>query len=1478
MESDLSLLEITSEDDSLLLQIPNDDASTLNNNNNNNNNYFYCSPLQIAGSKRPVARPPRFPPIAEGKVAVEDGEKPMCSLQTDIISKENINANKSEMPKLCMESQQMKRRKKGGGYNLRKSLAWDRAFFTEQGVLNPLELSMISGSFSKAGGEILSDIPEEGRELLSSELEGTRDSPDLQAIEENLFKESLTSSLNKDRKSSCCVLPKHGSPSADKPAPDSVAKKKVLSSNDANKSGSKRSGCPRPVAPSSLKRPAIVNTNKSATKASKVSKIPIPKPGLGALSRTTKGAALGSSDSKRNQIAQPVNVQRKNGSKDSDKIRSAQSKPKAGLANKSITAGTSVRQSRRNVVNLASEKHLSTNLPHPPVTETNNGFGVIPDPLPHTSHTANIHNCGGAKTTVSFFQNACYTGGNMQHAQSQITKPSGLRMPSPSLGFFGQPKAASMSPGQRSSQPQNLFKSNIPNLRKPVAINHIRDPRPPAHPGKFPNVINNVTPNGNMKVLGSSLGCSVPATLHLASQNRQDEKITFINKVNNEQKMVMEVPFDDCKRDEVMKNQQQLHAILDDADQQVLEHAEPYKTEMVSRKDYIKLLSIDKKFLLQGETSGQSEKSDDNKVTDVCMRKPDLSMTELEKHHSMSCCSIPVQDNGASGTNDLIAPQVVDDKLYNLAIKNNDAFSGSRSGDASCYSTQSTLKANDDWLSSALNGKEQSGNQAKLTKHFTCKDDKNSSQRLWANNCDFLVDSESPKEFQTFNCMADVSPKVQDSSETELELAKDDASKDGKMSRKSLGDARVESLDGDVSNENLSTSTADNKLLMVDEVHTRFGEQLDIPQSLESVVMEASGSCESKSRNILCLRSPAIQDCSHEVAKMVECQRLLDSPSVSLDSKDRKPVVEYCSSSVDTQFRHDLQLCGQVTSLELDIIGENHTTGNGCPKSGDFSGTEFENPHLSSHLSHAVQVKDGSGLDDVVQQEDVEEKKCNLSTKIPHAISDFQPGDDIGGIHQNTSVLYIDLMSGKHDVKQKSGEQEKLILPCPCEADTISYRENHNPDTYHSLLLEESQSFEGSMKFNCRTVADNLKVQASSGSGLENPNDPSQHRYADQAIEEVDGPNDMFKESNIVQSPDGSILVYSWNSNVSLSAARNQHLVVVDDVNKQFSRPRSQNSLSVAEQVSQNNYFGLCLKDDLATANTTPKELKKEIVFESGFDQSEVYGSYSKSSNLLSQVTSLQDDGLGADHRAACLHVVDALTGYLQDDGLNADHNAECTHVDDALTVSVAFDPLVEKLDDCSDTNLRNESGLRVQASSLEFDSSRKTSTDQISGAVDTGSSNAFYSLRHESGLSVVIDQGSNNGNVWKSGSLLGEVETNLAHASEMQQELDQDMYPSGSRDATIQLMKPENDMRQEAHVVVKPPTHVVPFSDEWLSAIEAAGEEILTRKSGAVQNSPPDKSQPEPGPWSPVRRKNTQGVGPFDCTKCTNIPPSGSQ
>ncbi|KAL6905791.1 hypothetical protein ACP4OV_003392 [Aristida adscensionis] len=64
---------------------------------------------------------------------------------------------------------------------------------------------------------------------------------------------------------------------------------------------------------------------------------------------------------------------------------------------------------------------------------------------------------------------------------------------------------------------------------------------------------------------------------------------------------------------------------------------------------------------------------------------------------------------------------------------------------------------------------------------------------------------------------------------------------------------------------------------------------------------------------------------------------------------------------------------------------------------------------------------------------------------------------------------------------------------------------------------------------------------------------------------------------------------------------------------------------------------------------------------------------------------------------------------------------------------------------------------------------------------------------------------------------------------------------------------------------------NLVPFTEEWIAAMEACGQEVFEQKTGAVQNSPPDKTAPEPSPWSPVKRK-AQDVGPFDCTKYSKI------
>ncbi|KAH8949006.1 hypothetical protein BDL97_10G007700 [Sphagnum fallax] len=67
-----------------------------------------------------------------------------------------------------------------------------------------------------------------------------------------------------------------------------------------------------------------------------------------------------------------------------------------------------------------------------------------------------------------------------------------------------------------------------------------------------------------------------------------------------------------------------------------------------------------------------------------------------------------------------------------------------------------------------------------------------------------------------------------------------------------------------------------------------------------------------------------------------------------------------------------------------------------------------------------------------------------------------------------------------------------------------------------------------------------------------------------------------------------------------------------------------------------------------------------------------------------------------------------------------------------------------------------------------------------------------------------------------------------------------------------------------------KPPS---PFSEERICALEAAGKESLQVKSGPVKHSPPEKIDPEPNPWSPVR-KNGRQLGPFDCTKLKYINP----
>ncbi|XP_010253519.1 PREDICTED: flocculation protein FLO11-like [Nelumbo nucifera] len=87
------------------------------------------------------------------------------------------------------ESFEPERTRKFGKCNLRKSLAWDSAFFTSAGVLDPEELSMINDGFKKAETHPLPAIQEDMRR--SNESISTLDSDNLtlECLEVELFED-----------------------------------------------------------------------------------------------------------------------------------------------------------------------------------------------------------------------------------------------------------------------------------------------------------------------------------------------------------------------------------------------------------------------------------------------------------------------------------------------------------------------------------------------------------------------------------------------------------------------------------------------------------------------------------------------------------------------------------------------------------------------------------------------------------------------------------------------------------------------------------------------------------------------------------------------------------------------------------------------------------------------------------------------------------------------------------------------------------------------------------------------------------------------------------------------------------------------------------------------------------------------------------------------------------------------------------------
>ncbi|KAB2021284.1 hypothetical protein ES319_D07G128600v1 [Gossypium barbadense] len=1113
-----------------------------------------------------------------------------------------------------------------------------------------------------------------------------------------------------------------------------MVKQNVLSDHAVNRSGSKRSGCPRPVMSSAPKRPANVSTTKTAVKEPKVSKIPAPKS-----ESSTARSSPNLKKPKRNQSAPAaVSAHRSIGLAVSNKsTKTTQNDAKSSLSSRSQITKSSIIQPKRNMKSSGLSSHSSALSQNPLENKVDNGLKVNKDPVVASGH-GSIDKEAGFNKIASLPESVCHIGGNTQYAQ-QTVKPSGLRMPSPSLGFFTQSKINASHNIQSSSQQRNNPKSNIPNLLKLGVLNSTFEISTPSM--KVHVVANDVAAIANARM--SSIELSVPSSASsLCEDIRPDSRTSKIPR------MAVRVPCNSYNH-ELTNNQQQLHATDSDLKQQ---------------SEKVEFQCTDDKLLLQSESS--EEVKLDCKGEDLVIPRSLYQIgSEFKDPHFFSYHGLQVKSALKA---DNAGNQLSGNEQNNSLTKDFDLLPQLHSCDVNSSNIHGSPILNSDRIS-IHNRHEHSSKQAEHAKPCTFEDDQasNENERPHINNDGALVKEGEPLE--EFLCSDSVQnkgicPNVRDCNASELER-NDGLSRyggriqgnDGSVGANDLNeqshvaDAQKDSFEFDLSLEGssgiLNASEADNQHTHVNDVTKKTVQQLPLPDPCIVVETFFQDNYESHSTDCLlrgeifsseellaesnlrhakgvarqrglanssspCGIPPALQNCVHEMA---ECLHVEKEPSISTDSQCNHDIELLCeaTSSKGLERNKEDQVTGAITSCDVGVS-------NDYLGSGDLGIREMDDSHSISPLGL---------IDDIIDLKNVEGNPYYLSANCNSTI--LEPGEKITCNFDAPAMLTNSSLDKQNDCETIAQDE---VIQSSCE-DGNNFQENQILEACNCLfsverqLLEESRHFDDSDS--CADIGPRDKI----------------------VIRAVEGP-DLSQ-------------VQTYDPYDDCADGETSNSAVIENLNKP---PELQSDVTVMPEQGK---FGL----------STTEEISSHI-----------------------KIT-------------------------LSDDNCDA----------------------------CNDmTRPYNEQSGQVTTLNVELSS---LSEDQISGAGNSCKLQAFCSLDEEPTSSI------NTSHISSNGSLLQEEVNRLEN--DVPEESNSSAIPVEVKGTTLV------DTKQVAPVV-RPPLNAVPFSDEWLAAFESAGEEVLTMKSGAVQNSPKDKSLPEPSPWSPVRKKNNQKMGPFDCTKFTNtnIPP----
>lgn len=453
------------------------------------------------------------------------------------------------MPKLLVTPEPEKC-KKNVKFNLRKSLAWDSAFFTSDGVLDADELSTMMEGGVKNAKHQLPGIEEEVYRSMDSISTLESDNLSLECLEAELFEDNRASIQKSNRSSSNLY---NSSIKVSSGKKDSQAKV-ISSSKKVDTDSAKRSAARMKQITSSIPQPKIVSrvnssstltltkrASLSANHAKKDQDIArqthVIQKGTQAARATTQGSKL---IGPHRGVPKPSLSSKASPMGSSTALKTEPTRPSSSHSNSSsCSSGTDVKSSTtlsRKKIDSKSSKLTTTavpktpsrvimkNRPQPPANSRVSSHSVLSTVSSSISPASSIsewssessssttnnnrrsESRGSTDTIVSYrsldndasgqsASNILPTGqisnqnGNQPISQSgslarpPCVQPTGLRMPSPKIGFFDGGKSGARTPNGGNIRPQSKLPTGIPKIgaahSNPIISNGVKSGKIP---------------------------------------------------------------------------------------------------------------------------------------------------------------------------------------------------------------------------------------------------------------------------------------------------------------------------------------------------------------------------------------------------------------------------------------------------------------------------------------------------------------------------------------------------------------------------------------------------------------------------------------------------------------------------------------------------------------------------------------------------------------------------------------------------------------------------------------------------------------------------------------------------------------------------------------------------------------------------------------------------------------------------------------